>query len=127
VLCGKVGMYTSPTYAEDVYVGAFSGVDIDRHRATFVVPVGAPGVTVICRKISARAGDPFTAPLSSRYDELDGQMWLDDVFIPWERVFLLDQSPEPIACSGISSIAGSFTLGLALACTHAMGLAAHET
>jgi aromatic ring hydroxylase len=29
VLSGKIGMHTSPAYAEDVYVGAFSGVDID--------------------------------------------------------------------------------------------------
>jgi len=27
--------------------------------------------------------------------EVDGQMWLDDVFIPWEHVFLLGESPEP--------------------------------
>ncbi len=132
VLSGKIGMHTSPAYAEDVYVGAFSGVDIDGHRATFVVPVGAPGVTVICRKISARDPNPFVAPLSSRYDELDGQMWLDNVFLPWERVFLVDQSPEPVArwlfwhqlYCWLSK--AEFTLGLALACTHAMGLTAHE-
>ena len=132
VLSGKIGMHTSPAYAEDVYVGALSGVDIDGHRATFIVPVAAPGVTVICRKISAREANPFTAPLSSRYDELDGQMWLDDVLIPWERVFMLDQSPEPVArwlfwhqlYCWLSK--AEFTLGLALACTHAMGLTANE-
>jgi len=132
VLSGKIGMHTSPAYAEDVYVGALSGVDIDGRRATFIVPVAAPGVTLICRKISAREANPFVAPLSSRYDELDGQMWLDDVFIPWERLFLLDQSPEPIArwlfwhqlYCWLSK--AEFTLGLALACTHAMGLVAHE-
>ena len=52
------------------------------------MPVDAPGVTTICRKIAARDANPFVAPLSSRYDELDGQMWLDDVLVPWERVFL---------------------------------------
>ena len=52
------------------------------------MPVNAPGVTTVCRKIAMRDENPFVAPLSSRYDELDGQMWLDDVFIPWERVFL---------------------------------------
>jgi aromatic ring hydroxylase len=132
VLAGKIGMHTSPAYAEDVYVGAFSGVDIDGKRGTFIVPVAAPGVTVICRKISAREANLFTAPLSSRYDELDGQMWLDDVFIPWERVFLLDQSPEPIArwlfwhqlYCWLSK--AEFTLGLALACAHAMGQTANE-
>ncbi len=132
VLQGKVGMHTSPVYAEDVYIGGHCGVDRDGHRATFIVPVGAPGVTVLCRKISARHPNPFMAPLSSRYDELDGQMWLDDVFVPWERVFLMDPSPETMASwlfwhqlyCWLSK--AEFTLGLALACTHAMGLKDHE-
>jgi 4-hydroxyphenylacetate 3-monooxygenase len=132
VLSGKVGMHTSPAYAEDVYIGAHSGVDRDGHRATFVVPVNAPGVTVLCRKISARHPNPFLAPLSSRFDELDGQMWLQDVLVPWERVFLTEPSPDPIAawCFWHQLYAwlakAEFTLGLALACAHAMGLEAHE-
>jgi aromatic ring hydroxylase len=132
IVRGKIGMHTSPVYAEDVYVGGHSGVDRDGHRATFIVAVNAPGVTIVCRKISARHANPFLAPLSSRYDELDGQMWLDDVFIPWERVFLLDPSPEAMASwlfwhqlyCWLSK--AEFTLGLALACTHAIGLTEHE-
>lgn len=132
VIRGKIGMHTSPVYAEDIYVGSLSGIDIGEHRATFVVPVNAPGVTTICRKIAVRHANPFMAPLSSRYDELDGQMWFEDVFIPWERIFLLGESPEPIArwliwhhLYGWLSKA-EFTLGLALALSHAMGLATHE-
>jgi aromatic ring hydroxylase len=132
VIRGKIGMHTSPAYAEDVYVGSISGIEIGEHRATFIVPVNAAGVTVVCRKIAVRDQNPFVAPLSSRFDELDGQMWLDDVFIPWERVFLLGQSPEPVVrwlvwhhlYGWLSK--GEFTLGLALALTHAMGLAKHE-
>ena len=128
VLRGKIGMHTSPPYAEDVYVGALCGAEYDKQRATFIVPVNAPGVTVICRRISARDTNTFTAPLSSRYDELDGQMWLDDVHIPWDRMFLVDASPELIArwlfwhqlYCWLSK--AEVTLGLALACTHAMGL-----
>jgi len=125
-------MHTSPVYAEDVYVGAHSGVDRDGHRATFVVPVSAPGVTVLCRKISARHPNPFLAPLSSRFDELDGQLWMQDVLVPWERVFLTEPSPDPIAawCFWHQLYAwlakAEFTLGLALACAHAMGLRDHE-
>jgi aromatic ring hydroxylase len=132
VLSGKVGMHTSPVYAEDVYIGAHSGVDRDGHRATFVVPVNAPGVTVVCRKVSARHANPFLAPLSSRFDELDGQMWLEEVLVPWDRVFLTEPSPDPIAswCFWHQLYAwlakAEFTLGLALACTHAMGLKDHE-
>ena len=132
VLSGKVGMHTSPVYAEDVYVGAHSGVDRDGHRATFVVPVSARGVTVLCRKVSARHANPFLAPLSSRFDELDGQLWLEEVLVPWERVFLTEASPDPIAawCFWHQLYAwlakAEFTLGLALACAHAMGLKDHE-
>jgi 4-hydroxyphenylacetate 3-monooxygenase len=132
VLSGKVGMHTSPAYAEDVYIGAHSGVDRDGHRATFVVPVSAPGVTIVCRKVSARHANPFLAPLTSRFDELDGQMWLEEVLVPWDRVFLTEASPDPIAswCFWHQLYAwlakAEFTLGLALACAHAMGLKDHE-
>jgi 4-hydroxyphenylacetate 3-monooxygenase len=132
VIRGKIGMHTSPAFAEDVYVGSLSGIDIGEHRATFIVPVNAPGVTTICRKMAVRDANAFVAPLSSRYDELDGQMWLDEVFIPWEHVFLLGESPEPVVrwliwhhLYGWLSKA-EFTLGLALALTHAMGLIRHD-
>jgi len=132
VIRGKIGMHTSPAFAEDVYVGSLCGIEIDGHRATFIVPLNAPGVTTICRKIAVRDANPFVAPISSRYDELDGQMWLDGVSIPWERVFLLGESPEPVVrwliwhhLYGWLSKA-EFTLGLALALTHAMGLVKHD-
>ena len=132
VLNGKIGMHTSPAYAEDVYVGSVSGLEIDGQRVTFVVPVAAPGVTVLCRKIAVRDDNPFVAPLSSRFDELDGQMWLDDVLIPWESIFFLGPSPEPVVrwliwhhVYGWLSKA-EFTLGLGLALADAMGLARHD-
>jgi aromatic ring hydroxylase len=128
VLNGRVGMHTSPAYAEDVYVGSLCGVQIDGHPASFIVPVGAPGVTTLCRRVAAREANPFIAPLSSRFDELDGQLWLDDVLIPWEHVFLVDISPEPVAryltwhhLYGWLARA-EFTLGLGLAVADAMGL-----
>jgi aromatic ring hydroxylase len=132
VLRGKVGMHTSPAYAEEVYIGSHAGIDRDGHRATFAVPVNAPGVTIVCRKIAARPANAFLAPLSSRFDELDGQMWLEDVLVPWERVFLTELTPEPIAswCFWHQLYCwlakAEFTLGLALACADAMGLKEHE-
>jgi 4-hydroxyphenylacetate 3-monooxygenase len=131
VISGRLGMHTSPAYVEDVYVGGMSGVDIGGHRAGFIVPVGGAGVTVLCRKPSARDPNPFIAPLSGRYDELDGQMWLEDVFVPWEHVFFVGPNPDPIArwlrwhhLYGWLAKA-EFTLGLALALSDAMGLKEH--
>jgi 4-hydroxyphenylacetate 3-monooxygenase len=132
VIRGRLGMHTSPAYAEEVYVGGMSGIDIDGQRAGFIVPVGGQGVTTLCRKIATRDASPFIAPLSSRYDELDGQMWLDDVFVPWEHVFFVGADPDPIArwlrwhhLYGWLAKA-EFTLGLALALTDAMGLKEHD-
>lgn len=130
-ISGKVGMHTSPAYAEDVYVGANSSCVHNGHRVTFVVPINAPGVTVLCRKVSVRDANPFMSPLSSRNDELDGQMWFDNVFIPNNRLFLLDADVDPIArwlfwhqlYCWLSK--GDFALGLGLALADAMGLAQH--
>jgi aromatic ring hydroxylase len=131
VVSGKVAMLTSPAYAEDVFIGSGAGVPRGDHFASFVVSVNAPGVWVICRRISARHANPFISPMSSRYDELDGQLWLDNVLVPWDRVFLMDVTPELMAswlfwhqlyCWLAKT---EFTLGLALACAHAMGLTQH--
>jgi aromatic ring hydroxylase len=128
VVRGRLGMHTSPAYAEDVYVGHLTGLQIDGHPVGFIVPVGASGVTTLCRKPAVREANPFLAPLSSRYDELDGQMWLDDVFIPWEHVFAVDPAPEAIPrwlrwhhLYGWLAKAET-TLGLALALADALGL-----
>ena len=132
IISGRIGMHTSPAYAEDVYIGALNGVKIGEHNASFIVPVADPGVTTVCRKIAPRHPNRFVSPLSSRFDELDGQMWLDNVFIPWERVFLVEPSPEPIATWLLWHhlygwlAKAEFTLGLALALTDAMGLKEHD-
>lgn len=140
VITGKVGMHTSPPFAEDIYIGGLCGVKRGDHTATFVVPVNAPGVTVVCRKIAARHPNRFIAPLSSRFDELDGQLWLNEVFVPWERVFRTELAPDESGARrpdptrrGIAEwlfwhqlycwlAKGEFTLGIALACTDAMRL-----
>ena len=132
IVRGRLGMHTSPAYAEEVYVGHLTGLQIAGHPVGFIVKVGDPGVTTLCRKPAVRDANPFMAPLSSRYDELDGQMWLDDLFVPWERVFAVDPAPEAIPrwlrwhhLYGWLAKA-EFTLGLSLALTDAMGLKEHD-
>jgi 4-hydroxyphenylacetate 3-monooxygenase len=70
--------------------------------------------------------------MSTRFDELDAQLWLDNVLVPWDRIFYMDATPEPMASwlfwhqlyCWLSKT--EFTLGLALACAHAMGLTEHQ-
>jgi aromatic ring hydroxylase len=131
-LSGRLGMHTSPPYAEDIYIGPLNGVRIGEHYATFVLPVGDPGVTTVCRKIATRPASRFAAPLSNRFDELDGFMWLDEVFVPWQRVFLVGPSAEPVVLWLLWHhlygwlAKAEFALGLALALADAMGLKEHE-
>lgn len=59
----------------------------------FIVPMNAPGVKMFCRvsyeQTANTVGEPFDYPLSSRFDENDAILVLDDVFIPWEDVLVL--------------------------------------
>lgn len=54
-----------------------------------VVPNGAPGLKLYPRRPYALdASSVFDYPLSSRFDETDSLVVFDDVFVPWEDVFI---------------------------------------
>ena len=132
VISGKVGMHTSSPFADDVFVsGAARRRGGDEHFTWFIIPVGAPGVRVVARKTAARHPHPEVAPLSHGFDELDAQLWLDEVFVPFERVFT---ARSPLG-GGATNLVGwllwhqhhgwlaklEFSLGLALASLELMG------
>jgi 4-hydroxyphenylacetate 3-monooxygenase len=53
------------------------------------IPVSAPGVRLFPRRpFALRADNSFDYPLSSRFDESDSYVVFDNVFVPWERVFI---------------------------------------
>jgi aromatic ring hydroxylase len=87
VVSGSLGMGTSVCYADIAYVNVMRPITRPEQAIWFAVPVNAPGVKVLARKPCARLEDRFLYPLSTRYDELDCGMRLDDVFVPWEQVF----------------------------------------
>lgn len=138
VISGKVGMHTSSPFADDVFVsGAARRRADDEHFSWFIIPVGAPGVRVVARKIAARYPHPEVAPLSHRYDELDAQLWLEEVFVPFERVFTAESplGAGPGGSGKSTNLVGwllwhqhhgwlaklEFSLGLALASLEVMG------
>ena len=133
VVRGKISMHTSTPFAEDVLITGRDELPPGSGRwLWFIVPVNAPGVRVVTRPPAARHANPFVAPLSSRFDELDAQLWLQDVFVPRHRVF----AAEPLFQTHHPSLAAwlfwhqhygwlakaEFTLGLALALAEVMGL-----
>jgi 4-hydroxyphenylacetate 3-monooxygenase len=62
------------------------------YAPVFICPTNAPGLKMISRisneQRAAVLGSPFDYPLSSRMDENDAILVLDNVFVPWENVFM---------------------------------------
>ena len=53
------------------------------------IPINAPGLKLYPRRPFARPGmNAFDYPLTSRFDESDSFCIFDNVFVPWERVFV---------------------------------------
>ncbi|GHH82929.1 4-hydroxyphenylacetate 3-monooxygenase [Streptomyces sulfonofaciens] len=53
------------------------------------IPIGAEGLKVYSRRGYAEAASSlYDYPLASRFDETDALIVLDDVFVPWEHVFV---------------------------------------
>jgi 4-hydroxyphenylacetate 3-monooxygenase len=69
-----------------------SGQDDLPYAMAFALPVGTKGLKFICRE-SFAAGSSYDHPLASRFDEQDAVVVFEDVLVPWERVFLLED-PE---------------------------------
>lgn len=56
------------------------------------VPVDAPGVTIVARP-AGRPGEK-AARFSAKYGQSTGVVIFDDVFVPWERVFMAGEHEE---------------------------------
>ena len=54
----------------------------------FCLPNATPGLKFICRESVDYGRNHFDHPLGSRFEEMDAVVVFDDVFVPWENVFL---------------------------------------
>ena len=54
----------------------------------FCLPNATPGLKFICRESVDYGRNHFDHPLGSRFEEMDALVVFDDVFVPWENVFL---------------------------------------
>ena len=133
VVTGKVQMHTSTPFAEDLLITSRDELPPGSGRHLwFIVPVNSRGIRVVSRRRVARHENRFLSPLSSRFDELDSMVWLEDVFVPRSRVF----TGEPLNRNGRHSLVSwllwhhsygwlakaELTLGLGLALAEVMGL-----
>ena len=133
VVSGKIQMHTSTPFAEDLLITSRDEMPYGSGRHLwFIVPVNAPGLRVVSRRIAARHQNRFMSPLSSRFDELDSMVWMEEVFIPRARVFTgetIDRNRRhSLVCwllwhHSYGWLAkAELTLGIALALAEVMGL-----
>jgi 4-hydroxybutyryl-CoA dehydratase/vinylacetyl-CoA-Delta-isomerase len=58
------------------------------YAVSFSIPTNAPGVKIINRSFAAAELPEFDYPASAHHSMPEGFVIFDDVFVPWERVFL---------------------------------------
>jgi 4-hydroxyphenylacetate 3-monooxygenase len=99
------------------------------------IPNNTPGLRFICRESVDYGRSHFDHPLGSRFEEMDAVVVFDDVFVPWENVFLyrdVQRCNQAYARTGavvhmthqviVKNIAKSeFMLGLASLMVNAIG------
>ncbi|NMP21124.1 4-hydroxyphenylacetate 3-monooxygenase, oxygenase component [Sulfobacillus harzensis] len=56
----------------------------------FALPLSTPGLRLICRESFDYGRSHFDHPLGSRFEEMDAVVVFDDVLVPWERIFILE-------------------------------------
>ena len=91
VIRGAHSIATSVTMADWLYVSYITPLapgDVD-YAISLVVPVGAEGLRLLPRRPYATiATSVYDYPLSARFDEVDTTVVFDDVFVPWDQVFV---------------------------------------
>jgi 4-hydroxybutyryl-CoA dehydratase/vinylacetyl-CoA-Delta-isomerase len=64
----------------------------DDYAVSFAIPVDAPGLRMVARGLSLNhADDEVEVPISAHDDLVETWTIFDDVFVPYERVFLLGE------------------------------------
>ncbi len=91
IVRGAKMMATAGPYADEVLVFPFANQQMTpedyKYSISFAIPMSTPGLRCIARESYVKESK-MDYPLASQYDELDGILVFDDVFVPWERVFI---------------------------------------
>jgi 4-hydroxyphenylacetate 3-monooxygenase len=91
VIRGAQMLATGGAVADEIFVSCIKplGPEDTDFALGFAVPVDAEGLKLYCRRPYAPAAtSSYDYPLTTRYDETDALLVFDDVFVPWERVFV---------------------------------------
>src|SRR3954468_14935794 len=75
------------------------GPDDADYAVSFATPVDTPGLSLYVSAYGARDHDAFEFPISSKHKMLETLTVFDDVFVPWERVFVCREPEQAGAVS----------------------------
>ena len=67
-----------------------AGDDLKPYALAFAIQNDTPGLSFQCREPLDLGRSHADHPLGSRFDEMDAMVFFDDVLVPWERVFLMN-------------------------------------
>ena len=76
-----------------------------RTSFAFALPCHSSGLKFLCRESFDLQRPRFDHPLGSRFEEMDAIAFFDNVFVPWERVFLLG---DVDLCNNMSMATGQY-------------------
>jgi 4-hydroxyphenylacetate 3-monooxygenase len=93
VISGMKMLATAAAFADEVWIGNLIPLAPDqvKQAVTCAVPVNARGLALWSRQ-PFKAENEFDSPLSWRFDESDCMVMCDQVKVPWERVFVMDDA-----------------------------------
>ncbi len=96
VVRGAKAHTTNAVYSNEILVlPTRTMTELDRDYAVaFAVPANAPGLTMVASPRGFEATSLFDRPLSSRHAMIESLTVFEDVFVPWERVFLCGEWEE---------------------------------
>ena len=90
VLKGCQQLATGAAFSDAVFVSCIHPMmpGDEAYAFAVAVPANAPGLKIYTRRpYATTATSTFDYPLSTRFDEIDALLVLDDVFVPWQNVF----------------------------------------
>lgn len=95
IVDGAQMLGTGAAVSDAIFVSSVRplGPDETDRALSFVVPINAPGLTLLCRRPYATSGSEFDYPLSARFDETDAMVVFDNVLVPWDGVFAVGSVP----------------------------------
>ena len=90
IVDGAKLLATQGGITDEIFVMSSSS-DGDGNRAfAFAIPSNTPGLKFVCRESFVLGDEAYNYPLSSKFDEIDALVVFDQVFVPWERVFYVN-------------------------------------